>query len=113
MDKGHMRKKYRSLLFPCLLPWLAFDATAAEVLIDQKKMQFVPTEIVVQVGDTLVFTNRDDTNHNIQIVNADGDAEDKGLQRPGEITKYTVLKQENLQVRCLIHPDMVLEVTVK
>ena len=96
-----------------LLPLLAYAAEAADVQIDQKNHLFVPDEVVLHAGDTLVFTNHDVTNHNIQVVNSDGDAQDKGLQRPGEIVKHTFATPGSFQVRCMIHPDMILMITVK
>jgi len=91
----------------------AFSAFSADVAITQKGMQFIPSEVAIAKGDTVIFTNQDTTTHNIQVVNADGDAVDKGLQRPGEIVKHTFAEPGPYQVHCQIHPDMLLMVTVK
>jgi plastocyanin len=102
-----------AVLAGVFITWSAFSTQAAEVGITQKDMQFTPHEVVLGKGDVLVFTNLDTTTHNIQVVNADGDAVDKGLQRPGEIVKHVFAEPGSYQVRCQIHPDMMLTVTVK
>lgn len=88
-------------------------ARAGDVAVDQRNMRFSQDEVVLKAGDTLVVTNHDPMNHNVQVVDADGEAEDKGLQRPGEIVRYTFSKPGTYQVHCQIHPDMILLVTVK
>jgi plastocyanin len=107
---AYMRKV---TLYVFFLPWLAFGAAAADIPIDQKHQQFLPGDAVLKAGDVLVITNHDNMNHNIQVVNADGDAEDKGLQRPGEIVKHAFPNPGNFQVRCTIHPEMILTIIVK
>jgi len=88
-------------------------AYAAEVTIDQNHMKFVPDKVVLHVGDVLVFQNSDPMNHNIQVVNDDSDTVDIGLQHPGQIVKQAFTKAGDYEVRCTVHPSMLLSVSVK
>lgn len=96
-----------------MLLCFAWQVHAEEISIDQHDKQFSPEDIVLNAGSTLVFTNHDNVTHNIHVIDADGDTEDKGLQKPSEIVKHTFTKPGVYQVRCNIHPDMLLMVTVK
>jgi plastocyanin len=88
-------------------------AYAAEVTIDQNHMKFVPDKVVLNVGDLLVFQNSDPINHNIQVVNDDSDTVDIGLQHPGQIVKQPFNSAGDYEVRCTVHPSMLLSVSVK
>jgi plastocyanin len=107
-----MVKRMRILIFMLVMGYASI-AQAGDISVDQHNKQFAPEDIVLKAGDRLIFTNHDPVNHNIQVVTADGDAEDKGLQRPGEIVTHTFTKPGSYQVHCNIHPDMILMVTVK
>jgi len=98
------------LLLAALL--FAAQAGATEVAIDQKKMKFQPDKVAIHPGDTLVFQNSDPVNHNIQVV-SDDDTIDVGLQHPGQTVKQSFAKAGSFEVRCTVHPEMLLSVTVK
>ena len=42
-----------------------FDAPAQHVVVDQKKMEFIPRVVVVLQGTTVDFTNSDPVGHNV------------------------------------------------
>lgn len=88
-------------------------AKAADVNITQANQQFSEDSIKIKAGDTVLFKNADTVTHNIQVVNSDGDAEDKGLQKPNETIKQTFAKPGDYKVRCGIHPSMKLKVSVE
>ena len=88
-------------------------AYAADVNVSQSNQQFSEDSLKMKAGDTIVFKNADTVSHNIQIVNSDGDADDKGLQKPGETIKATMAKAGDYKVRCGIHPGMKIKVTVE
>jgi plastocyanin len=92
---------------------VAFIARAADTTVTQSHTTFDTDAVTLKVGDTLTFANKDDVTHNIQIVNGDGDVDDKGLQKPGQDIKQTFVKAGNYKVHCAIHPKMKLAVTVE
>lgn len=92
---------------------LTFQASAADVAIDQHNKQFIPDQIAIKTGDTLVFHNRDSIKHNIEVVDSDGTAEDKGLQKPDTTIRHTFTKPGKYQVRCTIHPEMIMNIVVQ
>lgn len=92
---------------------LAGVAVAAETTVTQSHTTFDVDSASIAAGDTLVFKNADDVTHNIQIVNADGDVDDKGLQKPGQEIKAPFSAKGDYKVRCAIHPKMKMTVTVK
>jgi len=91
----------------------AFGAKAASVNIDQNNLKFAPNTATIKAGDALVFMNNDDVTHNINVIDADGDAADQGLQKPKQSITTKFDKAGEFQVRCAIHPKMKMTVTVQ
>ena len=106
-----MRKKL--LLASALFTMLLSGAFAAEVAVDQAGQKFSPDSVTLKSGDTIAFTNKDDVKHNINIVNPNGDSDDKGIQAPGEAIKSAFPTAGEYQVRCKIHPKMKMTVVVQ
>jgi len=92
-----------------LTPVCAF---AAETSVEQTGQKFDPNTIRVKAGDTIKFLNHDDVTHNINVIDSDGNAEDQGLQKPGETIAKAFAKAGTFQVKCQIHPKMKMAVTV-
>jgi plastocyanin len=88
-------------------------AQAGDVNIVQSNQQFSDDAIKIKTGDTVLFKNSDTVSHNIQVINADGDTDDKGLQKPGETINNTFTAAGEYKVRCGIHPAMKLKVSVQ
>jgi plastocyanin len=86
---------------------------AASVTIDQAGQQFSEKSVALASGDSLVFANRDDVTHNINIIDDDDDATDLGLQKPGESLNHKFDKAGKFKIRCSIHPSMKMVVNVK
>jgi cytochrome c peroxidase len=97
----------------CLLAMAGAVVRAASVTIDQSGQQFSERSVTLHVGDSIVFANRDDVTHNVNIINEDDDATDLGLQKPGETLTYKFDKEGRFQARCSIHPGMKLTANVK
>lgn len=91
-------------------PLLAY---AADATVTQSHTTFDVDNLSLKPGESITFTNKDDVTHNIQLVNGDGDTEDKGLQKPGQDIKATFAKAGDYKVRCAIHPKMKMTVSVK
>ena len=97
----------RSLLLFLLLPVPAL--AAGEHVVSQKGRAFRPSEMTINRGESLTFTNEDSFIHQIYV---DGlfDSEEMA---PGENLTETFPRAGTFQVRCHIHPTMRMTVHVK
>jgi plastocyanin len=86
-------------------------AGSAEV--DQVGQKFSQSTLSVPRGDAVHFVNHDDVTHNINVIDEDDNALDKGLQKPGETIEQHFDKAGKFIVRCSIHPKMKMTVAVK
>ncbi len=59
------------------------------------------------------FVNHDDVTHNINVIDEDDNATDKGLQKPGEAIDQMFDKAGKFMIRCSIHPKMKMTIAVK
>jgi plastocyanin len=105
-------RKTALLITACALPMLATSGFAAQQIIDQMNQKFSQESIALKIGDTLQFDNHDDVSHNINVINSDGDADDQGVQKPGENITVKFDKAGKFEVRCAIHPRMKMSVQV-
>jgi plastocyanin len=82
-------------------------ASRHEVVI--KNLQFKPATIKVKVGQTVIWTNKDDRDHSIA-------AKDKSFGtdnlKPGQAYEYTFTKPGKYRYSCTYHPRMKGEVNV-
>ena len=99
----------RRLLLPFLLLPAAAMAADAGHTVSQKGRAFHPTDVTINRGESLTFTNEDSFIHQIYV---DGlfDSEEKA---PGENLNETFPKSGSFLVRCHIHPTMRMTVHVK
>lgn len=97
----------------CGITLLAGAAWASVFQIDQIGQKFSRSSITVRAGDHLVFTNQDDVNHNIKVVSPGGGEEDKGVQSPGQAMDVAFVQAGAFEVRCRVHPKMLLKVDVQ
>ena len=91
---------------------LAGAAWAAAVTVDQKNLKFSVRELKIAKGDSVEFTNSDDTSHNITI-SGQGLTLNSGLQAPGRPFKAPFTKAGVYKVSCGIHPNMRMTVVVE
>ncbi|HUJ79839.1 MAG TPA: plastocyanin/azurin family copper-binding protein [Nitrospiria bacterium] len=91
----------------------AVVASANQLTVLQANTSFNVASLTIKSGDTVVFENKDNKTHNIQIVSADGNVDDKGLQKPGQDVTATLNSAGEYKVRCAIHPKMKMVITVK
>lgn len=88
-------------------------ALAAEAaVVAQKDRAFTVSEVVVERGSTVRFTNEDDFPHQISIGGAGLDF-DSGLQGPGELVEVIARSAGVFHVRCGIHPRMRMTLRVR
>jgi len=103
----------RSLFLAALLAaWglvLAIGPAAADAVVTQKSRAFRPTDVTVNRGEAVTFTNDDSYIHQIYV---DGlfDSDEKAS---GENLNETFPRSGTFQVRCHIHPIMRMTVHVR
>jgi plastocyanin len=90
----------------------AASAFAASLHVAQKHRSFSPSDITIQRGDTIAFSNDDEFLHQI-YVESKAMSFDSAEQYPGETINVTFAQPGTFQVRCHIHPKMLLTVHVK
>lgn len=96
-----------------LLPALPTTTSAAEEIpVAMAGMAYAPLTIAAKVGDTLVLTNDDATDHNVFVATV-GHAVDFGTQKPGEKRTLTLGKVGKFEIECVIHPEMKAIVEVR
>ena len=89
----------------------ALAAEAGHVIVQQGRA-FRPGDVTLDRGDTLTIRNRDEFIHQI-YVKSDAMNFDSDEQPPGQDVLVKFPAGGTFQVRCHIHPKMVLTVHVK
>lgn len=83
------------------------------VSVSQKNRGFLPRDITLGRGDSVLFVNDDgELLHHVHSTDA-GAAFDTGELAPGTRTPIRFTRSGTFAVRCLIHPRMLLTVTVR
>jgi plastocyanin len=91
------------------IPGKSFTAPAQHVVIDQKKMTFVPHVAVVLKGTTVDFLNSDPVGHNVYWPSISGDKKLKGNLGTWPQGQKKSFQFENLgaaSLLCNVHPEM-------
>jgi plastocyanin len=88
---------------------LAIGPAAADAVVTQKSRAFRPTDVTVNRGETVTFTNDDSYIHQIYVEGL-FDSDEKA---PGENLNETFPRSGSFQVRCHIHPTMRMTVHVR
>ena len=78
------------------------EAASATVTIDNYK--FVPAQVTVHPGDTVVWRNKDSMPHTATAM--DGSSFDTGAIDPNGSQSAVLSKAGTYAYRCAIHPDM-------
>ena len=96
------------LVLVCAFPARATDAPTT-ISVIQKDQMFSQPVVTLRVGDTIMWGNADDVDHNIAIQGGAGEI-DHGVQKPGRVIKQTFDVAGNYRVICHIHPHMKMTV---
>jgi plastocyanin len=86
-----------------------FDAPAEHVVVDQKKMTFVPHVSVVQQGTTVEFLNSDPVGHNVYWPSISGNkklAHNLGTWPQGQKKPFQFMDLGAASLLCNVHPEM-------
>lgn len=92
-----------------LLMLFAASARAEEVTVSQKEKTFAPGTVTVKKGQSVTFSNDDSVAHNVFSKGAKFNLK---IQAPGEKKSFSFDEPGTHEVRCAIHPKMILKVTV-
>lgn len=92
---------------------LAPAALATEFTIVQKDKKFMPRQLDIKVGDTLVFVNEEKKRrHNVYTKSPDYKYVKVRKQKPGNKDSVVITNAGTLEVLCALHPKMKLTVNV-
>lgn len=86
------------------------NAPPGQVTIKHQNL-FTPSQISVQAGATVTWTNQDDRDHTVTVDYGNGP--DSGKIPPGGTYSYTFTNAGSYQYHCSIHPDMRGTIVVK
>ncbi len=87
-------------------------AGAAELTVSQKKRSFDPKLLNAKIGDTVLFLNDDRYAHNLYS-ETPGFEFDVRKQMPGDKHSMKLDKRGKFEIRCVIHPRMMMTVNVE
>ncbi len=86
-----------------------FDPPAEHVVVDQRKMNFVPKVTVVLQGTTVDFLNSDSVGHNVYWTSIGGNkklAHNLGTWPKGEKKSFQFTDPGAASLLCNVHPEM-------
>ena len=86
-----------------------FDAPTQHVLIDQRKMTFIPRVVAVQQGTTVDFLNSDPVGHNVYWPSISGNkklAHNLGTWPKGDKKSFQFNDPGVASLLCNVHPEM-------
>jgi plastocyanin len=92
-----------------VIPDKKFDAPSEHVVIDQRKMSFIPHVVVVQQGTTVDFLNSDAVGHNVYWPSISGNkklSHNLGTWPKGEKKPFQFNDLGTVSLLCNVHPEM-------
>lgn len=101
----------RLIMVAAMGAMVAMPVMAEDIEVRMGGQAYAPSVIEARVGDTLVFINDDDTNHDVFIPTV-GYATDLGRQEPQTEARMTLGQPGVFDVECVFHPHMTARVVV-
>jgi len=92
-----------------VIPDKKFDAPGEHVVVDQRKMSFIPHVVVVQQGTTVEFLNSDPVGHNVYWPSISGNkklAHNLGPWPKGDKKPFQFNDLGTVSLLCNVHPEM-------
>ena len=86
-----------------------FDVPSQHVVVDQKKMEFIPRVVVILQGTTVDFTNSDPVGHNVYWPSISGNKKlthNLGTWPKGEKKSFQFNDLGVASLLCNVHPEM-------
>ncbi|PTL81535.1 cupredoxin domain-containing protein [Vitiosangium sp. GDMCC 1.1324] len=78
-----------------------------------KDQKFVPEELVVRQGDTVIWVNEDAVTHTVMAVGGGAPAFDSGNIQPKASWRYVAKEKGRFPYLCSLHPGMHGVLTVR
>ncbi len=103
---------FAAVTIACAIILSAGLAGAAELIVSQKKRSFDPKLLNAKLGDTVLFVNDDRYAHNLYSENP-GFEFNIRKQMPGDKDSMKLDKRGKFEIRCVIHPRMMMTVNVE
>ena len=91
------------------IPGKKFDAPTEHVVVDQKKMEFIPHVVVILQGTTVDFTNSDPVGHNVYWPSISGNKKlthNLGTWPKGDKKSFQFNDLGVAPLLCNVHPEM-------
>jgi plastocyanin len=91
------------------IPDKKFEAPKEPVVIDQRKMQFIPHVVAIQQGTTVEFLNSDPVGHNVYWPSISGNkklAHNLGTWPKGDKKPFQFNDLGTASLLCNVHPEM-------
>jgi plastocyanin len=91
------------------IPDKKFDAPKEHIVIDQRKMAFIPHVVAVQQGTTVEFLNSDPVGHNVYWPSISGNkklSHNLGTWPKGEKKPFQFNDLGTASLLCNVHPEM-------
>jgi plastocyanin len=91
------------------IPEKKFDAPSQHVVVDQKKMEFIPRVVIILQGTTVDFTNSDPVGHNVYWPSISGNKKlthNLGTWPKGEKKSFQFNDPGVASLLCNVHPEM-------
>ena len=107
--------KHRLLIVPLILCLASFTALAggeATTLVIIKDFKFIPQDITIKAGQTIVWENREKRQYHSVWFEALGEAEPEDYLFPEDTYERKFDKPGTFPYRCGPHPEMTGTVTV-
>jgi plastocyanin len=98
---------------PAETPAEAGEAEGGQVVVDIVELQFVPEDVNVPAGATIVFTNSDDVSHTVTKRSGPGPDFDSGPIEPGGTFQQVFPKEGVVEVFDTSRPRTELTITVE
>jgi len=89
------------------------NQAVASAAVTIENMMFSPSQITVQKGGTVTWTNKDSVSHTVTDDLNSADGPKSGDIQPGSTYSFTFNKTGSFQYHCTIHPSMRGTVVVK
>jgi len=92
-----------------VIPDKKFDAPKDHIVVDQRKMAFLPHVVAVQQGTTVEFLNSDPVGHNVYWPSVSGNkklAHNLGTWPKGEKKPFQFNDLGTASLLCNVHPEM-------
>jgi plastocyanin len=104
-----MRSPENIAVYVDTIPGKSFDPPSQHVVVDQKKMTFIPHVVVVLKGSTVDFLNSDPVGHNVYWPSISGNkklAHNLGTWPKGEKKSFQFNDLGTASLLCNVHPEM-------